>query len=118
MEALQPYFQEERVYFDPDVKTMPELEAEILSFPFNMSNDDGMDCLSEICDPAVSRRPVFKEAPKQTEKDIETLQTEAIDRAQTAESASRRANCAAHYKHMRNGGEPVRETAGMVAGYA
>lgn len=117
MEALQPYFMQERIYFNTGIATMSELEAEILSFPFNMSNDDGMDCLSEICDPVVSRRPLFKAAPVQTDKDIETLQADAISLAQTAENDSRRANCAAHYAAMK-GNESIRETAGMVVGYA
>jgi predicted phage terminase large subunit-like protein len=59
MEALQPYFQEGRIYFDPSLKHLSALEDEILKFPHNMTNDDGMDALSEICDPVVAKPPMF-----------------------------------------------------------
>ena len=58
MMALQPYFQQGRVYFDPDILQISELETEIIQFPNNQTNDDGMDALSEICDENVSRKPI------------------------------------------------------------
>jgi len=60
MLGLQPYFQRRLIYFNRDEESVEELETEILSFPHNMSNDDGMDCLSELTDPVVGRIPKHK----------------------------------------------------------
>lgn len=119
MEALQPYFMQGEIYFDPDIKTIPELENEILSFPHNMSNDDGMDSLSEICDPVVSRAPVFNGETKIDEGDYDGMSVEQIQEKllqSTPENDFRRANCAAVFKKIKNN-ENVREVPGMVVGF-
>jgi len=86
MEALQPYFQTGQIYFDPDVDTIPELEKEILSFPFDMSNDDGMDALSELTDRVVARKPqhieLIPEGPRHyTPTEIEVKGQSSLYRA-------------------------------------
>jgi len=60
MGALQPEFSQGNIYFNPDDDMTVLLEREILSFPYNMTNDDGMDALSELCDPEVARIPKHK----------------------------------------------------------
>ncbi len=59
MGALQPYFQQGQIWFDPNCENIEMLEQEILSFPVS-NNDDGMDALSEITDEVVGRFPSGK----------------------------------------------------------
>ncbi len=59
MGALQPYFQQWQIWFDPNCENIEMLEQEILSFPVS-NNDDGMDALSEITDEVVGRFPSGK----------------------------------------------------------
>lgn len=67
MRGLQPYYQRGQIYHDPGVVKIHYLEEEILSYPFNMSNDDGMDALSGLSDPVVNAPPRFN-APEREER--------------------------------------------------
>ncbi|HBC89545.1 MAG TPA: hypothetical protein DCZ94_21620 [Lentisphaeria bacterium] len=110
MEALQPYFQKGQVYFDPNIPTMKELKKEILSFPYDMSNDDGMDALSEICDPVVSRCPTLgARQEEQPDKYVPTSET-----VRQAESSWRQQQAREYHNKMKHP-VPVLERPGMVA---
>ena len=96
MSGLQPYFQRGEMYFDPAMENLKELQDEILSFPFNMSNDDGMDALSEITDELVSRCPRFAEAPPPPVESLPTRESVIAN-----ELNHRRLRCAEAFKAAR-----------------
>jgi hypothetical protein len=57
MAALQPLYQGGRMFHDPDSPHIGKLEEQITKFPHNTREDDLMDGLAEILDPAVGRAP-------------------------------------------------------------
>ena len=102
MSGLQPYFQQERIFFDPALDHLSELENEILSFPHNMSNDDGMDALAEITDEEVSKCPIFKGAPIDDKPQEEPMHSpEEIYRRSAASAAYKAASA-----HITKKGRP------------
>jgi predicted phage terminase large subunit-like protein len=56
--ALQPRFVRHEVIFDRDLPHRAELEQELLDHP-NSQKDDGIDALSMIDDPVISKKPSF-----------------------------------------------------------
>ncbi len=56
--ALQPLLQSGRLWFDPDMANLTELEKELLEHP-NSRFDDGADALSMLDDAVISRAPVL-----------------------------------------------------------
>lgn len=90
MLALQPLFQQGMIYFQPlsSDESMKDLQEEVLSFPFNMTNDDLMDALSELCDPDIGEFPVFTAKPDEISR--QQSQIQYLDHHRDAEIKQRR----------------------------
>ena len=97
MAALQPMYQQGRLYHAPGALGVGELEDEILKFPHNTTRDDCMDALAEILDPAVGKLPHHSavipdpRTPEQRHVDaVRTLPPHEFQAAQNAREYHRR----------------------------
>lgn len=78
MLGLQPMYQAGEILHNPDMANLDELEREILAFPHNQTNDDGMDALSELTDGKLCYPPRLTVVPKKVA--VEPVSIESVKR--------------------------------------